>query len=223
MTSITASPFTTRVVEHRPVSSTAYELTLDRCGLAYVPGMLLTVHGSDPTHDREYSICSAPQQPNLQILYRYIASGRLTTYLRTLHAGDKLLVSGAHGTFCVRDPSAPIVFIATGTGIAPCLSYLRAMPDLRLTVVHGVREEDDLFYADELRRYRYLPCVSRTANASIRRRVTDAVAGLELDPENHYYLCGAYEMIHDVAALLAERGVNRSVIFQEPYYYGAGQ
>lgn len=215
-------PFTSRVLEHRPVSSSAYELTIERHGMQFEPGMLLTVHGSDRTHDREYSICSAPHDEHLQILYRYIGSGRLTTYLRGLHAGDEIMVSGSHGNFLLRNRNVPIVFVATGTGIAPCLSYVRAFPELDLTVLHGVREEEDLFYADELRLYTYLPCVSQSANPELRRRVTDLIRARNFPGSSHYYLCGAYEMVYDVTELLMERGVDRNVIFQEPYYYQEG-
>ncbi len=215
-------PFTSHVIEHRPVSSTAHELTIERNGMQFEPGMLLTIHGSDRTHDREYSICSAPHHEHLQILYRYISSGRLTTYLRGLHAGDEIMVSGAHGSFVVRDRNAPIVFIGTGTGIAPCLSYMRSFPDLDLTVIHGVRDDEDLFYAEELERYPYFPCVTQSSNPELRRRVTDLLRSRQFAADSHYYLCGAYEMIYDVMELLIERGVDRTAIFQEPYYYQDG-
>lgn len=190
--------------------------------MQFEPGMLLTIHGSDRTHDREYSICTAPQNDHLQILYRYISSGRLTTYLRTLRVGDELLVSGAHGGFLLRDRSVPIVFIGTGTGIAPCLSFLRAYPELDLTVIHGVRDDEDLFYAGELSRHTYFPCVSRSERPEIRRHVTDLLSGRTFAPAAHYYLCGAYEMIYDAMEILIDRGVDRASIFQEPYYYQDG-
>ena len=197
----------------------SYELVLERKGLPFEPGQLVTIHGSDdPTLDREYSICSPPQEDGaLHLLYRAIPNGRLTVQLQALQPGDVLDVTGPHGMFTLRDPVRPIVFVATGTGLAPCLSFLRSYPDLDLTVLHGVRDEEDLYYREEFGEVRYFPCVSRGSGTP--RRVTDRVQAEAWSPECHFYLCGAYEMIVDVQAILAEQGFDATAVFHEAYYY----
>ena len=44
-------------------------------------------------------ICSARQAEHLAILYRFIPTGRLTTYLRSRQVGDAVRLTGAHGSF----------------------------------------------------------------------------------------------------------------------------
>lgn len=210
-----------RVLEVRRLAPTAYELTMERHALPFLPGQNLVLHGRDATEDREYTIASGTDDPVLQILYRLIPNGGLTTRLAELRAGDPATWSGPYGSFTVRDAAHPVVFVATGTGISPCRAYLRSFPDLEATVVHGVREEDDLFYREEFARHRYVPCVTRPAGASVfRGRVTDWLRDASLALEAHYYLCGAFDMVHDVTALLRDRGIDAGCIFTEAYYYG---
>lgn len=208
-----------RVVSLKPLSSTAWELTFERCGLNARAGRLLTIHGSDSTEDRSYTIASGERDEHLQIIFRLMPSGRLTPQLARLKPGDEIFFSGPFGEFTVRDPQAPLVFIATGTGIAPCRAYLRTFDQLHLTMIHGVRVAEDLFYRDLFGKHRYFPCVTREAGTGFHGRVTKFLEGFELPADAHYYLCGANEMIFDTQVLLKNRGVDLANVFTEAYYY----
>ncbi|HPG00003.1 MAG TPA: FAD-binding oxidoreductase [Kiritimatiellia bacterium] len=208
-----------RVISLKPLSSTAYELTFERCGLDFHAGRLLTVHGTENTDDRSYTIASGEQDEHLQIIFRLIPSGRLTPGLARLKPGDEILFSGPFGEFTVRDPQAPLIFIATGTGVAPCRAYLRTFENLDLTLLHGVRVAEDLFYRDLFSRRRHFPCVSREAGTGFHGRVTKLLEDFDLPAGAHYYLCGANEMIFDAQVLLKNRGVDLANVFTEAYYY----
>jgi ferredoxin-NADP reductase len=212
--------FVSKVLGHHRLSETGYELTLERHALSFDPGMLVTMHGPDVTEDREYTISSGVNDDVISILYRWIPTGRLTTRLIRLEPGDPVRWTGPHGGFTLRNTSRRIVFVATGTGIAPCRSFFRSHPDLNLTICHGVRTAEDLFYRSEFSSADYFPCVSGAAAADLYAgRVTDRIEGIQTDLQAHYYLCGAYEMIFDVSAILKKAGVPESQIFTEPYYY----
>lgn len=90
-------------------------------------------------YDRPYSIACGEQDEALLILYRVIPEGKLTPHLITLKPGDPLECTGPFGSFVLHDPARPLVFIATGTGIAPCRGFIKTYPQLNLTVIHGVR------------------------------------------------------------------------------------
>jgi ferredoxin-NADP reductase len=155
----------------------------------------------------------------LQIVYRRIDSGLLTPWLATLRAGDEVTISAPYGEFTVRDPARPLIFIATGTGIAPARAYLRSYPGLDLTVIHGVRAAADLFYRSEFEPERYFPCVSGEEGTGWHGRVTDFCAQRPMPADAHYYLCGANVMFYDMRDLLAARGVPYEHVFTEAYYY----
>lgn len=219
-----ADPFamnrwTAKVFRHRQVSSTAYELTLSRDGLQFRAGQLITIHGRDITEDRNYSIASGENDDALTVLYRLIPDGVLTPRLVRLAEGDSIDVSGPYGEFVIRDLGRPLVFVATGTGIAPCRAYARTHPGLDLTILHGVRRVEDLFFRSELEAYHYFPCVSGESSPWFRGRVTEFARSFNFPPDADFYLCGANEMFYEMREILTERGISPHAIFTEAYYY----
>lgn len=209
----------TRVLRHRALSATAFELTLRRDGLAFRAGQLLNVHGRDPLDDRNYTLAAGERDEALHLLYRLVPAGRLTPQLAALREGDELEVSGPMGEFVLRDATRPVLFIATGTGIAPARAYWRTHPGLRLTLLHGVRTREDLFYRDEFAGTAYHPCVSGEAGTEFHGRVTARLRDLPLAADTHVYLCGANEMFYEVRDLLQARGFPLAQVFTEAYYY----
>lgn len=208
-----------RVLGHRRLSATAFELELERQGIAFRAGQLLTIHGGDLFDDRSYSIASGERDDAFRVLYRLIPEGRLTPRLARLAVGDEVEISAPYGEFVLRDTGCPVVFIATGTGIAPGRSFARTFPGLDLTVLHGVRTAEDLFYRDDFAPFRYMPCVSSEETNGFRGRVTDRARGLTFQAGAHFYLCGANEMFYEMRDVLREQGVPADRIFTEAYYY----
>lgn len=209
-----------RVVEHVRIAPDAYHLVLERREMTFDAGRLVTVHGRDVTEDRSYTIASGEEDEHLSILYRLIPSGVLTPQLVQLAAGDEIELSGPYGQFVVRDTSKRLCFVATGTGVAPCRAYARTYPEVDLTLVHGVRTADDLFFRGEFETHNYVPCLSKEEHTGcFSGRVTDWLRQHPQGSDVHYYLCGAYEMIYDVQALLIKQGVQPEHIYTEGYYY----
>ena len=116
-----------------------------------------------------------------------------------------------------------MVCIATGTGIAPFVSYALSHPELNLTLYHGVRIEADLFFRETFSAHRYRACVSgsQKSEQSFAGRVTQAIqeAAVPWPPETHFYLCGANAMILETRRLLLTQGVDDRSIFSEAYYF----
>jgi ferredoxin--NADP+ reductase len=208
-----------RVLANTSVSPTAFLLTLERAGLAFRAGELVGLHGPDKLAARDYTIASGERDEQINVLVRLIPHGALTPWLAVLKAGDLVDITGPYGTFTVRDPDKPLVFLATGTGIAPCVAYRKTYPALKLTVLHGVATGEDLFFRSLFRADQYLPCVSREPCEGWQGRVTDRLAELDLPTGADFYLCGANEMIYQASDILRARGVENHRIFHEPYYY----
>jgi ferredoxin--NADP+ reductase/benzoate/toluate 1,2-dioxygenase reductase subunit len=211
--------FRAEVANLKQLSSSGFELTFTREGLDFQAGRIITIHGPSHAEDRSYTIASGEDDEHLQILFRLIPQGKLTPRLTALKPGDPIEFSGPFGEFVVRDPARPIIFVATGTGVAPCRSYIRTRKDLNLTLVHGVRRADDLFYRDEFSLHVYHPCVTREKGVGYHGRVTRFLESFEYPADAQFHLCGANEMIFDMQMLLKKRGVNDFQIFTEAYYY----
>lgn len=199
---------------------------------------------------RAYSIASANYEEHLEFFSIKVPDGPLTSRLQHLQPGDPVLMSRKPtGTLVLNDlkPGRHLYLLSTGTGLAPFMSLVRDPETYerfdKIVLAHGVRQIDDLAYADELEtmlaRHGYLgplvrekliyyPSVSREPFRN-RGRITDAIAdglmsetiGLPaLDPSiDRVMLCGSPAMLEDLGALLDGRGFHASPRTREPGDY----
>lgn len=185
---------------------------------------------------RSYSAASAPGQP-LEFLLSKVTGGALTPRLCSLEIGDSLELDDTPlGFFTLAEVPVcdTLWLLATGTGLGPFLSMLRARAGLerfsQVVVVHGAPSISRLAYADEVRalcdasgtsapRLHYVPCVSRAAPPTdgLAGRITEVLAsgdlerrvGLEVGSSAHVLLCGNPSMIDDMVQLLRSRGLEK--------------
>lgn len=213
--------FSTQVLHRRWLSARAFELTLSRPkGFDYRAGQFLRFQAEDL--QRDYSLVSAPSGDNLILCVRYTPGGRFSPFLAGIPEGDMLEFTGPHGYFTYHTSPDQAVFVATGTGIAPFVSYARAGARGYI-LLHGVHEPDDLYYRKEMAptALEYIPCLSRPFEG---RNLPDACAGhvtqclLERVPEGPYtfYLCGRREMIRDITYLIDDHFPG-SLVYSESY------
>lgn len=214
-------PLPLTLLEHTPIGRDAFHLKLERPDWSWNPGQLISLSGQAPNDQRDYTIASGIHDPTLDVIYRLIPHGILTPFLRQKQPGDSLHVLGPYGRFTLRDPARPLLFCATGTGIAPCRAFLRSHPDLNLTLFHGVRFPEDLYFRNEFTAIDYHPFCSREPLDGKTMRLTDALRDWPLPEHLDVYLCGANEMIYEAEEILSERGIPSARIFKEPYYYRA--
>jgi ferredoxin--NADP+ reductase len=201
----------------------------------FQPGQFLnlSLEGAAEEDRRSYSIASPPGGP-LEFLVTQVAGGKLTPRLLGLEVGDALLVERKpQGFFTLRwvPPARDLFLVATGTGLGPFLAILKSEEVWqrfeRVVVVHGVRDASHFAHRDDLealaRAHAGLSLVGLVSReippaGALTGRVTTALAdgtleraaGLAIDPAHaHVMLCGNPQMIEDMMALLAERGLRK--------------
>ena len=179
---------------------------------------------------RAYSLASSPLNKEFVELYVILVpEGGLTPRLMHLNIGDKLFVSPkVVGIFTMDDvpEDANLVFMGTGTGLAPYMSMLRTNildgGKRKVAVLHGVRHSWELGYRSELElleekdpNLTYIPTVSRPHKETVpwkgrtgyvqeiwKESLLDKKWGCELTPKNtHIFLCGNPGMIRDMEEL----------------------
>ena len=181
---------------------------------------------------RPYSIASPPgQQGRVLLVLNLVQGGPGSTYLFSLRVGDETQFRGPTGAFYLRDdPARDLLFVATGTGIAPLRSMLYALSERGfprpVTLYWGLRSQRDLYYQDELEALaRAHPNISFVTTLSRpeegwtgeRGRVTPLVEARIASVQNlAVYLCGNEGMIKDVTAVLQKKGL--CPIYREKYY-----
>jgi ferredoxin-NADP reductase len=213
-------PFAARILSRRWLAPAAFELRLERpAGFDFQPGQRVRL-GSGP-NERDYSIASAPGEPDIALCIRRVAGGGLSAWLATAAIGAELPGSGPHGHFTFKPSPQPAVFVATGTGVAPFVSMARAGIK-GFTLLHGVRRAEDLFYRDLLTAAarRYVACLSEETPAGpdgVAGRVDRHIEGQVPPGACDFYLCGRSEMIRDVTWRVDERFPG-SRVYAEIFY-----
>ncbi|HEY3356288.1 MAG TPA: ferredoxin--NADP reductase [Polyangia bacterium] len=184
---------------------------------------------------RAYSVASSSLEGEYVEFYvTLVRSGALTPRLFALAPGASLYLSPKYTGMFTLDQvpeGANLVFVATGTGLAPYMSMLRTrlatMHDRRVAVIHGARNSWDLGYRAELLTmqrlcswFTYIPVISEPAQEPVtwsgqagliqdlwRSGVLEQAWGAPPTPaDTHVFLCGNPLMVDNMLELLGAGG-----------------
>jgi ferredoxin-NADP reductase len=192
---------------------------------------------------RSYSIANAPNAQNTEgggeLEFSIVKSEESTGGSRYLFeeatVGTPIRFKGPDGAFTLRESSADkdLVFICTGTGVAPFRSiiwdmYNQKIPHKNVHLIFGGRKEHDILFRDEfefleknLSGFRFDAALSREPSWTgtkgyVHPVYTEGYKNVRSDV--HFYICGWSKMIDDaVAKLLVELGYDKSQVFYELY------
>ena len=208
--------------------------------ITFKPGQFISFEMPHPQTGRfvtrAYSIASQPSCADVvTLLFNLVPGGSGSSFLFNLKAGDKTHFKGPAGSFYLRDDSGrDLLFIASGTGIAPIRSMLLAnaeRPDARpATLFWGLRSQQDLYYQDELAELtKRMPTLTAITTLSrpepgwfgksgrVLRLIEERIASVK---NLAVYLCGNSAMIADATSLLQKKGL--CPIYREKYYDDTG-
>lgn len=130
-------------------------------GFTFRPGQFVLfdiplVDAPSDIQPRAFSVASTPEEAELMFVAKLIPGGRASRWIKSvLRPGTVVATKGPFGTFTLdaRDPR-DILFVATGTGVAPFRSQIRSAlasgDRRRMDLVFGVAAEADLFWQEEL-------------------------------------------------------------------------
>lgn len=181
---------------------------------------------------RSYSLANAPRADNLlELIVRRYPGGALSGYFfERAKPNDLVRIEGPFGTFFLRDEGPrDLVFLATGTGIAPVkalLEELAGVPDRaashRLRVFWGNRAADGFCWNPaslglELAWHQLVSGVEPGWGGE-RGRVHDAAIADGIDPAaTIVYACGSPAMIASASAALAALGLPARRFFSDAF------
>ncbi len=192
-----------------------------RHGLRYLPGQYIDLIAPDGSR-RSYSIANAPAGRDLIELHvRQVPGGLMSGYwFERAKPEDLLRFEGPRGTFFLRDiAERELVFLATGTGLAPVKAMLESLamapPATRprsIALLWGGRRPEDLYCepATESLKLDYVPVLSRAGPewAGARGHVQDRLLDRRPDwDRTSVYACGSEAMIEDARRALLAAGL----------------
>lgn len=185
----------------------------------FEPGQYVDVIGRGGLR-RSYSIASTPSAGQaIELHIRQVPGGAMSDYWFS-HAkpNDLLRLHGPLGTFFIRESSGlDLVFLATGTGLAPIKSMLESLAQRPATprsvrLYWGGRIPADFYWdaAHAGNALRFVPVLSRAASDwnGVRGHVQDALLsdGCDWD-RTAVYACGSEAMIHSARERLLSAGL----------------
>lgn len=198
--------------------------------LMYLPGQYVDIISQTGSR-RSYSIANTPRTDGkIELQIRRVPDGELSQYwFEQAKPNDLLRLEGPLGTFFLRQKQVGhLVFLATGTGIAPVKAMLERISELSLPglqkihVYWGGRTPSDLYWqpSTDIPALRYIPLLSRADESWLGRRgyVQNAVIEDQIDLlDAQVYACGSESMIKAAKDLLTEHGLPESRFLSDAF------
>jgi len=217
-------------VEPHQDAAIVLELDVEEGAPVFLPGQYVNIDVPGSGANRSYSFSTAPGETRLGFVIKKIPGGLMSGWLARAKPGDRLELTGPMGSFYLREPQRPLLFLAGGTGLAPFLSMLevlaRAGSEQQVHLVYGVTRDLDLVlvdqiaaYAERLANFTFATVVADEASSHPRKGwVTqhmpeEMLAAGEVD----IYLCGPPPMVDAVRHYLDESGVKPASFHYEKF------
>ncbi len=244
-----------RIIERKDLAEDLWIIRIDPPGeFHFTAGQYCTLGVQTPAKmiERAYSIVSSPYERQLEIFIELVPEGELTPPLYKLPVGGELLMRKvAKGRFTLDTKSGHTrhLLLATVTGIAPFVSYVRTLHrdwkegkfngEHQLFILQGASRSWEFGYREEMERVAaeapwltYVATISRpwedTAWHGETGRVEDLIRkyadqwGCDL-ADTTAYLCGHPQMIEHGKGVLYRRGFPKSSVREEVYWIPAKQ
>ena len=210
------------IVENvRHINSSTYVLQFSRGGMEFTPGQHLNIGIKRSGQHREYSIYSGINNTSLEVLIKEVDDGMVSTQLKNLKPGEEISVKGPFGFFLTDArprQGEKLLFIASGTGIAPFHSFVMSHPEADYRIIHGIRNMDESYDLQHYREGTYFSCTSRGNRGDYSGRVTDYLLSDQEEKADKVYLCGNSSMIYDAMDILRAQGYRHDQLFTEVYF-----
>ncbi|MDR0437192.1 MAG: NADH:ubiquinone reductase (Na(+)-transporting) subunit F [Bacteroidales bacterium] len=207
----------------------------------------LKMKNSEPCY-RAYSMANYPAEGDIVMLTIRIATppfdkktgrfmnvnpGICSSYIFSLKAGDKVMISGPYGEFHVKNTNREMMFIGGGAGMAPMRShildqFLTKKTNRKTTFWYGGRSLRELFYVEDFRaiekkfpNFKFNIALSEPRpednwtgyTGFIHQVILDNYLKNHPEPEEiEYYLCGPPMMNDAVLKMLDDLGVPKEMI-----------
>jgi len=219
------------------------EFSIEECSsFDFVAGQFVSVR--EPRGEkfitRAYSIASPPRGNNtFDLCLNRVDEGFMSNFLCDREVGDTVRLHGPHGLFVLKPEVEDVIFVATGTGIAPFRSMAQDLfggdghspphhMGRNIWMVYGTRYPEDIYYREEFERlaaeqpnFHYICSLSRppeswTGNRGYVQEYVRKIVGERKDM--HVYICGLNEMVSSVRHLLIEElGWDKKRVIFERY------
>jgi len=191
---------------------------------------------------RLYSLASSPNnKSSFSLLVGRVEGGVGSLFLSSLSPGNRVALSGPAGLFSLQQTPSHKVFLSTGTGLAPILSFLSTYKNMRTSLFWGIQTMRGAHSLDFFRKTReenplfdYHICLSKeAAPINLEGKNGDLFFSGRIDKAMEfymgpifqnlgrnsfeYYICGSRLVVESLKTQLLSLGVEKSRVFFEKY------
>lgn len=213
-----------KVIDIINIGDANYILRIEKKNLKFSAGQFFSIGISETLINREYSVCSAENDPFLDFLIREVEGGILSVKLKKLKKGEFVKILGPYGNFYLEnfDIKENYIFIATGTGISPFMSLIKTHKNLKYKIYHGIRKNIDIIEDKDINQNNYFKFITRE-NAkginSVNGRITINFDIIKSEKKNSFFfLCGNSMMVTEIYDRLIDNGFESNKIFTEVFF-----
>lgn len=175
---------------------------------------------------RSYSIASTKDDQELQLIIKNYEGGVMSAYwFQQAKENDLLRLEIPLGTFFLRNHNDLdiIVFMATGTGIAPIKAILNCQDNQRklkkfsrIVVLWGMRYSKEIFWKPDCEGVDFIPVLSRENES--KRYVQHVFSELSIDfQKTAVYACGGNHMIQAAKSIALVKGLQEHNFFSDAF------
>ncbi|MFH0836764.1 MAG: FAD-dependent oxidoreductase [Candidatus Aenigmatarchaeota archaeon] len=180
---------------------------------------------------KAYSITSVPEEKNrVELCIKKIPGGKMSNYLYNIPIGTKLKITGPYGFF-ICDGNNDTIFIATGTGVAGIKPIVESLLsngcEKKITLVYGVRKEEDVYYRDvfenlakKYNNFSFITTLSRPRPTwkGLKGYVQEWVKNhVKYTGQEDVYICGLPDMVEEIIDICKSLGFSENKIHAERY------
>jgi phenol hydroxylase P5 protein len=205
--------------------------------LDFQAGQYINYHVPGFEEARAFSLANQPSTGKvIELNIGIIPDGEATPWIhQNVKVGDRRKITGPFGRFFVKkSANKPMIFFAGGSGLSSPKSMI--LDELEngctqdITLFHGARNEEELYYADMFRdleekypNFKYVPVLSNNENPEWSGEVgfTNDVAKKMYDGKfdgNKAYLCGPPMMTEACIKVLMQGRLFEKDIHTEKFF-----
>lgn len=202
---------------------------------AFVPGQYVIVQIGQAY--RQFSIVAFDKKENtLDLLIGYFKGGIASEYFIKLKIGEEVLFKGPAGIFIQRPVVRPVIYLATGTGIAPIVPMISQVLDdtknaYPIYLFWGISSKKDVYFTDifinlvnKNNLFQYALCLSRESDGVSPPyyigRIQDNISPLMKElkfSECDIYVCGGKEAVLGLKEFVETHGVKKENLYFERF------
>lgn len=211
-----------RIIKIKTINNGLFKLDIEKKNINFLPGDCIALYLKNGK-SRPYSILSGINDPVLSFLIREIKNGEVSSQIKLLKPGNFIKISPPFGWFkpgqCNSNNKS--IFFATGTGIAPFISYIKSFKDNPPAMLfYGVKKVNDAVgYNDFSISKKYLT-ISQEESEFHKGRITDLLFKIPIAENYKYYCCGREKMINEISLYLEKNNISKKQIHSEVFWHG---